>query len=94
MAIHDASNNPNLHLSWHVDLSMPGHTIYCARLDDQPGCGDGYIAAVVDPMKGNQRIIPNMPIGNVEKAEDPSRFRVNHTSESNVKFTNTHAQYE
>jgi hypothetical protein len=75
---------------------MPGHVIYCGRVDGNHGCGPGYFAAYADPKYKNGRpIIPNQFIANPGRAaEDPSRIRVNNTSVSNVKFLSATAIYE
>ena len=64
------------------------------RLDRGHGCGQGYFAIALDPMKGNQKIIPNMFIKETAKAEDPSRVRVTNANRNNVTFNGAIAYYE
>jgi hypothetical protein len=57
---------------------MPGHVIYCMRLDNKPGCGPGYVAAFMDPMYKGKVITPNgiNLLGDTKMpADDPTRVR-------------------
>jgi hypothetical protein len=65
-------------ISWHCDQkTIPGHVIYCGRLDNKPGCVPGYFAAVMDPKYKGKLITPNgiNIIGKKCKADDPTRVR-------------------
>lgn len=75
-----ANNKQGVPLSWHCDQkTMPGHVIYCGRLDNMKGCGPGYFAAFVDPKYNDGRVIRSNSInllGNNGKiASDPTRVR-------------------
>jgi hypothetical protein len=84
-----------INFSWHVDFKTYAPRVaYCGRLDSQHGCGMGYFAIIFDPMKGNQKIIPNMFIHDGGHAQDPGRIRINNTSVNNVKFNSASAIYE
>ena len=71
------NNSQGIPISWHVDFkTMPGHVIYCGRLDNKPGCGPGYFAAIMNPMKDGKTILPNgINIVGTPGAKDPSRVR-------------------
>jgi hypothetical protein len=84
IAIPDITNNrQGIPISWHCDQrSVPGHVLYCGRLDNKMGCGSRYFAAIMDPEYKGKRILPNA-LGNGpdllgtsgKPAEDPSRVR-------------------
>jgi hypothetical protein len=56
---------------------MPGHVIYCGRLDNKMGCGPGYFAAFMDPTYQGKVIRPNSIkiVGSKGAAKDPTRVR-------------------